>query len=70
MSSQGNNSVYSTDSAEESEREHSRKGALGKLAQKRYECMLRSITSTRDKVARCMAFAIEHAEAAEEVSMT
>lgn len=62
--SQGNADIYSSDSAEDSEREHVRKGKLGKLAQRRFECMLRSLTSTREKIARGMAFALEHADAA------
>ncbi|KAL4267740.1 U2 snRNP-associated SURP motif-containing protein [Pleurotus pulmonarius] len=64
----GYNSVYSTDSAEESEREHTRKIALGKLARKRFEAMLRAMSGRRGELARCMAFSLEHAEAASEVS--
>lgn len=65
---QGYNSVYSTDSAEESERERVRKTKLGKLARKRFEAMLRALSGKRGEVARCMAFSLEHAEAASEVS--
>ena len=65
---QGDQEVYSCDSEEENEREKGDKDALGKRARCRFEAMLRSITSTREKIARCMAFAIEHAEAAEDVS--
>ncbi|KAI5890582.1 uncharacterized protein SCHCODRAFT_02750328 [Schizophyllum commune H4-8] len=64
----GYNSVYSTDSAEESERERTRKGALGKLAAKRFSAMLRAMSGKRGEIARCMAFALEHAEAAHEVA--
>src|SRR5882762_4204151 len=63
----GYNSVFSTDSAEESERERTRKTQLGKLARKRFEGMLRALTGTRGELARCMAFSLEHAEAANEV---
>ena len=66
---QGNASVYSTDSAEGSEKEREkRRGGLGKIARRKLEAMLRSINPSRDKVAHAMAFAIEHAEAADEVS--
>jgi U2-associated protein SR140 len=64
---QGCNSVYSTDSAEDSERERTRKSLLGKLARRRFEAMLRSLTGRRGELARCMAFSLEHAEAAAEV---
>ncbi|KAH8928661.1 hypothetical protein BT69DRAFT_1293155 [Atractiella rhizophila] len=66
----GANSTYSTDSAEESEDERMkdrRRGKLGKLGRQRFESMLRGITNTREKVARCMAFAIRHADACDEV---
>ncbi|PCH43787.1 hypothetical protein WOLCODRAFT_104170 [Wolfiporia cocos MD-104 SS10] len=64
----GYNSVYSTDSAEESERERVRKNELGKLARRRFEAMLRAMTGRRGEIARCMAFSLEHAEAAGEVA--
>lgn len=64
----GYNSVYSTDSAEESERERGRKNQLGRLARKRFEAMLRALSGRRGELARCMAFALEHAEAASEVA--
>ncbi|KZS98449.1 hypothetical protein SISNIDRAFT_448686 [Sistotremastrum niveocremeum HHB9708] len=64
----GYNSVYSTDSAEESEQEHGRKTRLGRLARKRFEAMLRALTGRRGELARCMSFSLEHAEAANEVS--
>ncbi|KAI0785670.1 hypothetical protein C8Q75DRAFT_775888 [Abortiporus biennis] len=65
---EGYNSVYSTDSAEESERERVRKNELGKLAKKRFEAMLRALSGRRGELARCMAFSLEHAEAAGEVA--
>ncbi|KAF9454023.1 hypothetical protein P691DRAFT_529142 [Macrolepiota fuliginosa MF-IS2] len=65
---EGYNSVYSTDSAEESERERNRKNKLGKLARKRFEAMLRGMSGKRGEIARCMAFSLEHAEAAHEVA--
>ncbi|KAF7321798.1 hypothetical protein MKEN_00701600 [Mycena kentingensis (nom. inval.)] len=64
----GYNSVYSTDSGEESEREKTGKNALGKLARKRFESMLRGLSGKRGEMARCMAFSLEHAEAAPEVA--
>lgn len=66
-SSQGYNSVYSTDSAEESEQERTKKTVLGRLARKRFEAMLRGLTGKRGELARCMTFSLEHAEAAREV---
>lgn len=64
---QGYNSVYSTDSAEESEQERTKKTVLGKLARKRFEAMLRAVSGKRGELARCMTFSLEHAEAAREV---
>ena len=69
MSLQGYNSVYSTDSAEDSERERVRKHKLGKLARRRFEAMLRAMSGKRGELARCMAFSLEHAEAASEVRL-
>ncbi|KAF9653822.1 hypothetical protein BDM02DRAFT_3152797 [Thelephora ganbajun] len=63
----GYNSIYSTDSAEESEQERTRKHHLGKLARKRFEAMLRALSGRRGELARCMAFSLEHAEAASEI---
>ncbi|GLB37619.1 putative RPR [Lyophyllum shimeji] len=65
---EGYNSVYSTDSAEESERERVRKTVLGRLARRRFESMLRALSGKRGEMARCMAFSLEHAEAAHEVA--
>ena len=64
---QGYNSVYSTDSAEDSERERTRKTVLGRLARRRFEAMLRAMTGKQGELAKCMAFSLEHAEAAAEV---
>ncbi|EPQ57387.1 hypothetical protein GLOTRDRAFT_127735 [Gloeophyllum trabeum ATCC 11539] len=64
----GYNSVYSTDSAEESERENGNKNRLGKLARRRFEAMLRALTGRRGELARCMAFSLDHAEAAADVA--
>ncbi|KAJ7496036.1 hypothetical protein B0H11DRAFT_1716178 [Mycena galericulata] len=64
----GYNSVYSSDSAEDSERERVRKNVLGKLARRRFEAMLRALSGKRGEMARCMAFSLEHAEAAHEVA--
>jgi U2-associated protein SR140 len=69
MGIKGYNSVFSTDSAEESEKERTRKTKLGKLARKRFEAMLRSLSGVRGELARCMAFSLEHAEASNEVSI-
>ncbi|OJA13067.1 hypothetical protein AZE42_01902 [Rhizopogon vesiculosus] len=65
---EGYNSTYSTDSAEESEQERTRKTVLSKLARKRFEAMLRGVSGKRGEIARCMTFSLEHAEAAREVS--
>jgi len=65
---QGYNSVYSTDSEEESERERLKKGTLGKLARRRFTSCLRGLKGERGDIARCMTFALEHADAADEVS--
>jgi hypothetical protein len=64
---QGYNSVYSTDSGEESERERTKKTTLGKLARKRFEAMLRSLSGKCGEIGRCMAFSLDHGEAAHEV---
>lgn len=62
--------MYSTDSAEESERERGPRDRLGKLAKRRFEQMLRALSGRRGEIARCMAFSLEHAEAASEVSLS
>ncbi|KAF8236588.1 hypothetical protein L208DRAFT_1421976 [Tricholoma matsutake] len=55
------------DDEEKSERERVRKNTLGKLARRRFESMLRALSGKRGEIARCMAFSLEHAEAAHEV---
>lgn len=65
---QGYDSVYSTDSEEETERERIKKGALGKLARRRFTSCLRGMKGERGDIARCMTFSLEHADAADEVS--
>lgn len=65
---QGKAELYSSDSAEDSENERTRKGALGKIARKRFESGLRAMTGNREEIARLMEFAMVHADAAEEVS--
>lgn len=67
---QGSADVYSSDSEESSEDEKVGKGKLGKLALRRFECLLRGLTSSREKIARGMAFALEHADCASYVSLT
>lgn len=64
----GYNSIYSTDSAEESEQERTKKTVLGRFARKRFEAILRGLSGKRGELARCMTFSLEHAEAAREVS--
>jgi U2-associated protein SR140 len=64
----GYNSSYSTDSEEEEERENGHKTELGRLARRRFQAMLRGISGRRGELARCMAFSLEHAEAAAEVA--
>lgn len=62
--------AYSSDSAEDSENEHTRRGRLGHRATERFETILRGLTSTREKIARGMAFALEHADAANTVRLS
>ncbi|KAL8276246.1 hypothetical protein RQP46_011363 [Phenoliferia psychrophenolica] len=64
---EGNADAYSSDSAEESENEHVRKGSIGRRAERRFESMLRGLVSTRERIARAMAFALEHADAADAI---
>ncbi len=40
---------------------------LGPLTRYRFEAMLRAMSGKQGEVARCMAFCLEHAEAAHEV---
>lgn len=62
--------MYSSDSAEDSERERTSKGRIGKIARKRFESMLRSMSGKRVEIARAMEFALTRAEAADEVSLS
>ncbi|MBW0478071.1 hypothetical protein O181_017786 [Austropuccinia psidii MF-1] len=68
FSDQGYASIYSTDSAEASENDRLPKGKLGKHGRRRFQAMLRSLTPQRERIARCMAFALHHADAADEVA--
>ncbi|KAG8912796.1 hypothetical protein FRC01_004891 [Tulasnella sp. 417] len=63
----GGVSPYSTDSGEDSEKERARKGSLGRLAQKRFENMLRTLSGRKGEIAACMVFSLEHADAVTEV---
>ncbi|KAH8551881.1 U2-associated SR140 protein [Umbelopsis sp. PMI_123] len=51
----------------ERQREHIPKGNLGRVAKRRLEIMLRKINFQRGRIAKAMAFAINHADAADEV---
>lgn len=51
----------------ERQREHIPKGNLGRVAKRRLEIMLRKLTFQRGKIAKAMAFAINHADSADEV---
>ncbi|KAE8543440.1 hypothetical protein D1P53_000153 [Cryptococcus gattii VGV] len=61
-------SMYSSDSAEDSEKERTSKGKLGRLARKRFEAMLRVMTGKRVEIARAMEFTLKRAEAADEIA--
>lgn len=61
-------SLYSSDSAEDSEKERTSKGKLGRLARRRFEAMLRVMTGKRAEIARGMEFALKRAEAADEIA--
>ncbi|WVQ75421.1 hypothetical protein IAR50_005044 [Cryptococcus sp. DSM 104548] len=67
---EGYASMYSSDSAEDSEKERTSKGKLGRLARKRFEAMLRAMSGKRGEIARAMEFALTHAEAADEIAET
>jgi len=60
--------LYSTDSAEDSEKERTAKGKMGKLAMKRFEAMLRAMSGKRVEIARAMEFAMKRAETADEIA--
>ncbi|KIM31116.1 hypothetical protein M408DRAFT_253799 [Serendipita vermifera MAFF 305830] len=64
----GNDAAYSTDNEEMKEAETISRSKLGPLARKRFKAMLRAMAGKRGEVARCMAFCLEHGEAAAEVS--
>ncbi|KAI8583941.1 hypothetical protein K450DRAFT_220711 [Umbelopsis ramanniana AG] len=51
----------------ERQRGHIPKGNLGRVAKRRLEIMLRKMNFQRGKIAKAMAFAINHADAADEV---
>jgi U2-associated protein SR140 len=51
------------------ENERTDRTRLGRSASKRFKAMLRAMTGKRGEVARCMAFALEHGEAAPEVGI-
>lgn len=59
--------MVNSEEEDEREREHVPKGVLGKKAKQRLEIMLRRINFQRGTVAKAMAFAIDHADAADEV---
>lgn len=63
----GGVSPYSTDTGEDSEKERARKGSLGRLAQRRFENMLRTLSGRKGEIAACMVFSLEHADAVTEV---
>ncbi|WVQ93326.1 hypothetical protein IAU59_000394 [Kwoniella sp. CBS 9459] len=65
---EGYASLYSSDSAEDSEKERVIRGKLGKIARKRFEAMLRAMSGRRAEIARGMEFALKRAEAADEVA--
>nr|XP_018259054.1 U2-associated protein SR140 [Kwoniella dejecticola CBS 10117]OBR81212.1 U2-associated protein SR140 [Kwoniella dejecticola CBS 10117] len=65
---EGYASMYSSDSAEDSEKERVVRGKLGRLARKRFEAMLRVMSGKRAEIARGMEFALKKAEAADEVA--
>lgn len=63
-------SMYSSDSDEDAETERLKSGssALGTRAQRRLEAMLRALTPRRERIARCMALALDNAHAADRVA--
>ncbi|KAG8813919.1 hypothetical protein FRC17_001377, partial [Serendipita sp. 399] len=65
---EGNDDAYSTDNEEIKESERISRNRLGYLARRRFEVMLRAMSGKRGEVARCMAFCLEHAEAASEIA--
>ncbi|GAA5852217.1 hypothetical protein JCM9279_006936 [Rhodotorula babjevae] len=61
---EGKASIYSSDSSEYSDDDRVGKGRLSPLAEQRFSSLLRGLTSSRDKIARGMSFALEHADCA------
>ncbi|KAI8336973.1 hypothetical protein BC941DRAFT_426267 [Chlamydoabsidia padenii] len=57
----------SEDEANERTQQRLAKGQLGKVGRRRYEIMLRQVTYQRGTIAQAMAFAIEHADAYEDI---
>ncbi|KAI8093106.1 U2-associated SR140 protein [Halteromyces radiatus] len=55
------------DEANERTQQRLPKGQLGKIGRRRYETMLRQVTYQRGTIAKPMAFAIEHADAYEDI---
>lgn len=67
---QGMEVLLNTDDEERDRKRHNvPKGVLGKVAKQRFEYMLRQVTFQRGSIARAMAFAIDHSDAADEVSL-
>lgn len=64
---EGYDSTYSTDPSEASEDERVIKGKIGKLARKRFVSCLRGMRGERGSIARVMAMALKHADAADDV---
>lgn len=64
----GKAELYSSDSAEDSDNERTKKGSLGKLARRRFENGLRGVRGEREEIARLMEFAVVHADAVDEVA--
>jgi len=62
--------MYSSDSAEDSEKERTSKGRIGKMARRRFESLLRAMSGKRVEIARAMEFALTRAEAADEVRLS
>jgi U2-associated protein SR140 len=59
--------LFDTDD-ELGEQDNVSKGSLGQIAKQRLAILLREVTFQRGTIARTMAFAIDHADAATEVS--
>ncbi|ORZ01751.1 hypothetical protein BCR43DRAFT_522535 [Syncephalastrum racemosum] len=68
FSDEGMEVLLNTDDEERDRKRHNvPKGVLGKVAKQRFEYMLRQVTFQRGSIARAMAFAIDHSDAADEV---